>query len=153
MMGASLTVGAMTLEANKALLRRYKVDILNSRDIEALHEVAASDYLDHAAFPGQAGGLEGLKERASILWEALDPRWTIDDTIAEADMVVLRWRLTGTHRGTFLGVSPTGLPVTIRGIDMYRVKDGKMAEHWNVVDLLGFYEQIGLVRPIAAAAT
>jgi steroid delta-isomerase-like uncharacterized protein len=138
----------MTTEANKALLRRYKVGILNTRDIDALDQVAAPGYLDHAAFPGQAPGLEGLKQRAVILFRALDPQWTIHDAIAEGDLVVLRWSLTGTHRGEFLGIPPTGQAVTLHGIDMYRLQDGKIAEHWNVVDMFSFCQQIGaLPRP------
>ena len=133
----------MTTRANKALLRRYKVGILNNRDIGALDQVAAPGYLDHAAFPGQAQGREGLKQRAATLFRALDPQWTIHDTIAEDDLVVLRWSLTGTHRGEFLGIPPTGRVVTLRGIDMYRVQDGKIAEHWNVVDMLGLCQRAG----------
>jgi steroid delta-isomerase-like uncharacterized protein len=98
-------------------------------------------YLDHAAFPGQAPGREGLKQRAAILFQALDPRWTIHDTIVEGDMVVLRWSLTGIHRGEFLGIPRTGKAITLRGIDIYRVQDGKIAEHWNVVDMFGFCQQ------------
>jgi steroid delta-isomerase-like uncharacterized protein len=134
---------AMTTEANKALLRRYKTDILNTRDIEALNQVAAPGYLDHAAFRGQAPGLEGLKQRAATLFRALDPQWTIHDAIAEGDLVVLRWSLTGTHRGEFLGIPATGKTFVLRGIDMYRVQDGKIAEHWNVADMLGFCQQVG----------
>lgn len=133
----------MTTHANKALLHRYKIDILNNRDIDALDHVAAPGYLDHAAFPGQAPGREGLKQRAATLFRALDPQWTIHDTIAEGDLVVLRWSLAGTHRGEFLGIPPTGKAVTLHGIDMYRVHNGKIAEHWNVVDMLGFCEQAG----------
>lgn len=132
----------MTTEANKALLHRYKVEILNSRDLQALGQVAAADYVDHAAFPGQAAGVEGLKQRIGTLFEALDPHWTIHDTIAEGDMVVLRWSHAGTHRGEFLGIPPTGETFVLRGIDMYRVHDGKIAEHWNVVDLLGFRQEV-----------
>lgn len=131
-----------TLEANKALLRRYKTGILNDRNVDALEEVAVADYLDHAAFPGQAPGLEGLKQRATILWQALDPHWTIDDIVAERDIVVLRWHLSGRHVGAFSGMSATRKPCVIRGIDMYRVRDGKMAEHWNVVDMYGFWQQV-----------
>jgi steroid delta-isomerase-like uncharacterized protein len=142
-----------TLDANKALLRRYKVDILNSRDIDALDEVAAVDYVDHAAFPGQAPGLEGLKQRVAILFKALDPQWTIHDVVAENDMVVLRWSHQGTHIGEFIGIPPTGKPFVMQGIDMYRVRDGKMAEHWNVVDIYGFCKQIGrLVSDAGAVA-
>ena len=135
-------MGLSTPEANKALLRRYKTGILNDRDLDALGAVAAVDYLDHAAFPGQAAGLEGLKQRAATLWQALDAHWTIDDIVAENDMVVLRWHLTGRHIGSFAGIAPTGAPCVIRGIDMYRVHDGKMAEHWNVVDIHGFVQQV-----------
>jgi steroid delta-isomerase-like uncharacterized protein len=142
----------MTVEENKAILRRYKVDILNSREIDALDEVVAVDYLDHAAFPGQAPGLEGLKQRVTTLFQALEPTWTIDDIVAEDDMVVLRWSHIGTHVGEFLGIPPTGKSFTIRGIDMYRVRDGKMAEHWNVVDLYGFCQQVGAFPGEAATA-
>lgn len=142
--GAPLT-GATLLERNKALLRRYKTEILNSRDLDALAEVAAFDYLDHAGFPGQAPGLAGLRQRAANLFEALDPRWTIDDIVAEDDMVVLRWHLVGRHVGDFLGFPATGKPCVMRGIDMYRVRDGFMCEHWNVVDMFGFVQQVGLL--------
>jgi predicted ester cyclase len=131
--------------ANKALLRRYKVGILNSRDVDALGEVAAVDYLDHAAFPGHAPGLVGLKQRVTTLIQALDPYWTIHDIVAEGDMVVLRWSHKGTHVGEFLGIPATGRKFISRGIDMYRVRDGLMAEHWNVVDMFGFCQQVGVI--------
>ena len=133
---------AATLEANKALLRRYKTGILNERTLDALAEVAAVDYVDHAPFSGQPPGLDGLKQRVSMLWHALDPHWTIDDVIAENDMVVLRWHLSGTHRAAFAGIDATGKRCAIRGIDMYRVRDGRMVEHWNAVDLFGFRQQV-----------
>jgi steroid delta-isomerase-like uncharacterized protein len=132
-------------EANKALLRRYKVGLLNSRDVDALGEVAAVDYLDHAAFPGQAPGLVGLKQRIATLLQALDPVWTIHDIVAEGDIVVIRWSHTGTHVGDFLGIPATGRRFISRGIDMYRVRDGLMSEHWNVVDMLGFCQQVGVI--------
>jgi steroid delta-isomerase-like uncharacterized protein len=127
------------LEANKAVVRRYKTGILNQRDIGALDEVIGTDYLDHSAFPGQERGREGLKRRIATIWEALDPVWTIHEMIAEDDRVVIRWSHSGTHRGEFLGIPPSGKPFTLGGIDIYRVRDGYMVEHWNVVDLLGLY--------------
>jgi steroid delta-isomerase-like uncharacterized protein len=140
----------MAVEANKAIVRRYKVGILNSRDVDALDEIVAVDYLDHAAFPTQAPGLEGLKQRVATLIKALDPFWTIHDMIAERDIVVIRWSHVGTHRGEFLGIPPTGRQFTFKGIDIYRLHDGMMAEHWNSVDMYGFLQQI---RAIPAPET
>jgi predicted ester cyclase len=129
-------VETRTLEANKAVIRRYKTGILNQRELDALDEVVGEDYLDHAAFPHQGRGRDGLKTRIATLWDALDPQWTIHDMMAEGDKVVIRWSHTGTHRGEFLGLAPTGRPFTLGGIDIYRLRDGFMVEHWNVVDIL-----------------
>ena len=135
----------MSIEANKAIIRRYKVDILNSRDLAALDAIVGDDYLDHAAFPGQSPGRDGLKQRVSYLFDALDPQWTIHDIVAERDIVVVRWSHFAVHRGEFLGLQPTGRKFTMRGIDIYRVTAGKMTEHWNVVDMYGMYQQLGLL--------
>jgi steroid delta-isomerase-like uncharacterized protein len=134
----------MTTLDNKAIIRRYKVEILNSRDIDALDEVVAEDYLDHSAFPGQQRGRKGLKQRIRYIWDALDPQWTIHDTVAENDIVAIRWTQSGIHRGEFLGLEPTDREFILKGIDVYRVTDGMMSEHWNVVDMLGLRRQLGL---------
>lgn len=126
----------MSHEANKAVVRRYKLDVLNNRNLEALPEVASEDYLDHAAFSGQPPGIAGLRHRLELLLDALDPRWTIEDMVAEDDKVVVRWSHSGVHRGPLLGIPPSGRPFTMRGIDIYRIRDARMVEHWNVVDLL-----------------
>jgi steroid delta-isomerase-like uncharacterized protein len=135
----------MTIQANKALIRRYKEEILNSRDLAALDSVVADDYLDHAAFPMQGPGRLGLKSRVAYLFDAFDPQWTVHDIVAERDIVVVRWSHSGLHRGEFLGLPPTRREFTMRGIDIYRVTAGKMSEHWNVVDMLGLYLQLGFV--------
>jgi len=136
----------MSIDTNKAIIRRYKVDILNSRDLAALDAIVREDYLDHAAFPGQSPGRAGLKQRVSHLFAAFDPQWTIHEIVAERDIVVVRWSHSAVHRGEFLGLQPTGRTFTMRGIDIYRVTAGKMTEHWNVVDMLGMYQQLGLSR-------
>ena len=136
----------MTIEGNKAIVRRYKEDILNSRDLPALDAIVADGYLDHAAFPRQGPGRVGLKQRVSYLFEAFDPHWTVHDIIAERDIVVVRWSHSGIHRGEFLGLPPTGREFTMRGIDIYRITAGKMSEHWNVVDMFGLYQQLGFLQ-------
>lgn len=136
----------MTTEANKAIVRRYMMDILNRRNIAALDEVAAIDYVDYVRFPEQIPGREGLRQRLTILFRALDPQWTIQDMIAERDTVVVRWTLCGTHRAEFLGYQPTGRRIAFGGVDIYRIRDGTLAEHWNVVDMLAFHQQIEVIR-------
>lgn len=69
----------MTIEANKAVIRRYKEEILNSRDLAALDVIVAENYLDHAAFPQQGPGRGGLKQRVPYLFDAFDPHWTVHD--------------------------------------------------------------------------
>ncbi len=135
----------MTIEANKAVIRRYKEEILNSRDLAALDLIVSEDYLDHAAFPKQGPGRAGLKQRVAHLFDAFDPHWTVHDIVAERDIVVARWSHSGIHRGEFLGLQPTGREFTMRGIDIYRVTAGEMSEHWNVVDMFGLYQQLGLL--------
>jgi predicted ester cyclase len=122
-------------EENKALVRRYKLEILNGRRLDALGEVASEDYVDHAAFPGQAPGLGGFRQRLELIVRAFDPQWTMLDTVADADRVVVRWILRGVHRAAFLSFAATGAAIELNGIDMYAVKNGKFVEHWNVVDL------------------
>jgi predicted ester cyclase len=135
----------MSIETNKAIIRRFMEAVLNGRDLGVIDEIVAEDYLDHVAFPGQEPGRRGVKRRISYLLAALDPRWTPHDFIAEGDRVVARWSLTGTHRGEFLGLQPTGKEFTFQVLEIYRIKDGMMAEHWNVVDMFGFLQQIGAI--------
>ena len=130
-------------ESNKATVRRYLLEILNHRDTEALDSVVDANYLDHVAFAGQRPGREGVRQRVATLLGALNPQWTVHDLVAERDLVVVRWTLAGTHRGIFLGVPATGRSIRIDGIDIYRVRNGKLSEHWNVVDMLEFYRQVG----------
>jgi len=99
----------VSIEANKAVIRRYKEDILNSRDLAALDVIVSEDYLDHAAFPKQGPGRAGLKQRVAYLFDAFDPHWTVHDIVAERDIVVARWSHSGIHRGEFLrAVAATG---------------------------------------------
>jgi steroid delta-isomerase-like uncharacterized protein len=135
----------ISIETNKAIIRRFMEAVLNSRDLGVLDEIVAEDYLDHVAFPGQEPGRAGMKWRISYLLAALDPRWTPHDFIAEGDWVVARWSLTGTHRGEFLGNPPTGREFTLKVIELYRIANGRMAEHWNVVDMFGFLQQVGSI--------
>ncbi len=134
----------MNLDENKNLaLRVY--ELVNTGKTEDIGELVCGDYDEHDPFPGQGVGREGVLDRFSMLCSALAPRFTVDDVIAEADRVVVRWTNSGTHVGEFAGIPPTGRTFSIAGIDIYRVADNKLAEHWHVIDQLSMLSQLGVL--------
>lgn len=135
----------MSIEANKQVVRRFYEEVLNSGKIEALEELAVNNYQEHDMLPGQGDGLPGLRKRVTMLRTALTPRFALDDVIAEDDRVVVRWTNSGTHVGDFMGAPATGRSFRIAGVDIHRLQDGKMAEHWHVVDQLSMLQQLGLI--------
>lgn len=142
----------MSLDANKDLVRRYYEDVLNGRSVALLDKLAVSDYDEHSPFPGQPNGLEGLKARAGALLSAFDPYvFSVRELVAEGDTVVAYWTNTATHSGSFMGIPATGRRLSISGIDIHRIRDGRMAEHWHVVEELQMLQQLGLVPSPEAA--
>ena len=101
-------VTEMTVEDDKAVVRRYYDEVLNAGDVPLLEELAISGYREHDPLPGQTGGLDGLRQRVEMLQGAFHPHFTLEDIIAESDRVVVRWTNRGTHVGAFMGIPPTG---------------------------------------------
>ena len=135
----------MSSDTNRALTRRFYEQALNGRRAQVIDDIAAAGYDEHDPLPGQGEGREGLKNRITMLVDGLAPTFTIEDLIAEGDRVVVRWTNSGRHVGNFLGAAPTDRPYAIAGIDIYRVEDGRLAEHWHVVDQLSLLQQLGLI--------
>ena len=135
----------MSAETNKVLVRRFYDQVLNGRRVQAIDELAVTGYNEHDPLPGQREGREGLKDRVSMLADGLAPTFTIEDIIAEGDRVVVRWTSSARHVGDFLGIPPTGRSCAIAGIDIYRLEDGRLAEHWHVIDQLAMLQQLGLI--------
>jgi steroid delta-isomerase-like uncharacterized protein len=135
----------MSTDINKALVRRFYDQVLNSRQFEAIDDIAVADYEEHDPLPGQGEGRNGLRDRVTMLAGALAPTFTVEDVVAEADRVVVRWTNSGRHVGDFLGIPPTDRPFAIAGIDIYRIANGRLAEHWHVVDQLAMLQQLGLI--------
>ncbi len=133
------------MNKNKEVARRMYEEVFNRRELALIDELATPDYVEHDVLPGQRTGRDGLKDRVQMLIEAFDPQFTIEDLIAEGDRVVVRWTNSGTHVGEFLGIPSTGRSFNIAGIDIYRLEDGKLAEHWHVVDMYGQMVQLGLL--------
>ena len=143
----------MSVENNKTVVRRYYDEVLNAGNLGVIDELAVENYVENDPFPGQGNGRSDLKQRAATLLEAFSPcTFTIEDIVAEGDRVVARWRSSGTHSGSFLGMPATHHSYTIAGIDIHRLSAGRLAEHWHVVDQLSQLQQLG-VLPAPAAGT
>ena len=135
----------MTTETNRILARRVFEEVLNDRNLDLLDELAAPDYVEHSPLPGQGSGIDGLRDRYALLFDAFEFQFTVEDVIAEGDKVVLRWTQTGTHIGPLFGMPATGRSSRTTGIEIWRVENDKLAEHWDVVDVYGQLLQLGLL--------
>lgn len=132
--------------ANKTITKRFVDNGINKRNLNALDELVAEDFIEHVPFPGQGTGREGLKTVVGGFLQAFpDIVWTTHEQIAENDKVVSRFSWTGTHRGTFLGVPATGRKVTVWGVVIDVVRGGKMVESRIIMDTLGLMQQLGVI--------
>lgn len=135
----------MSTEENKAVVRRV-YESFTQNNLDVLDELIASDVTDHNPNPGQPPGLEGLKQFISSMHTILsDLQMNVEDMVAEGDKVVARLRVSGTHQGESMGNAPTGNQVTFTGIDILRIAEGKVVEHWGNIDELGMLRQLGVI--------
>jgi steroid delta-isomerase-like uncharacterized protein len=137
----------MSVEANKAIVRRIFEEVFNQRNLALADELSAPDALNDAAPPGiTPDGPESLKQIVQMLTSAFpDLHTTVEDMIAEGDKVVARTTLNGTHEGPLWGIPPTGKRVSQEQIHIVRLRDGKVAEHRAVRDDLGMMQQLGVI--------
>ncbi len=113
-------------------------------DFGVAEEIVAEDCVFHDGPPGLLPGPDGVKEWAIMIRNGFpDIRVTEEQFIAEGDRVAGRFVAQATHGGEFMGVPATGNPVTFSGINIMRVAEGKIAEHWVNYDALGIMQQIG----------
>ena len=144
---------ASTTESNKALSRRFVEEFFNKGNPAIADELVAANYVEHTPFPGQAPGREGLKQGLAIFRTAFPAfHADIEELVAEGDKVVSRSTWHGTHKGTFMGVAPTGKSVTVSGLDMLRIVNGKVVEHWGYEDDMGLMQQLGAMPPPGSPA-
>ncbi len=133
----------MSLEENKAVIRSlYEAD--NAKDLSILDEVILPDFYD-ASF--QLRGPKSYKQFESKFFKGF-PDWheTIEDIIAEEDKVWVRFTGTGTHKGEWRGLPPTGKKITISGVQIWRLFDGKVMEKDSIIDLLEAFKQLGVIK-------
>jgi steroid delta-isomerase-like uncharacterized protein len=134
---------------NKATLRRFH-DAVTSGDADliakTIDEVVDPDVRIGTPLPIDATGAQALKQVWGTLLRAYpDLHVTVEDVIVEADKLVCRNVVTGTHQGEYLGLPPTGRTVTYNEIFIFRFEGGRIAETWGVVDLLAQLRQLGAI--------
>ena len=129
--------------ANIALVSRHYDDFLNRGDMSAADRDLRPDFVDHAAPPGTPPGPESAKAFITMVRAAFsDIRVIEEEVIADGDMVgvVGCWR--GTHDGSFFGIEATGRSVEIRGLVLWRIIDGQLADRWAVLDYDSLFQAI-----------
>jgi steroid delta-isomerase-like uncharacterized protein len=135
-------------EENKAIVRHFVKLAQGSgpeASMAAIDEYIAPDFKDHSAV-GVPPTREGVKMTFGALWAGMpDMKCTIHEQIAEGDKVVTRKTLSGTNTGDLFGVPATGKHIDLQVIDILRIKDGKLVEHWNIVDQMGLMQQLGVI--------
>jgi len=133
-------------EANKTLMKRFVTEYQTGDDQAVLVELMAPDIVDHSALPGFPPGRDGVKALFDAFHAAFEGfRAEIHDQVAEDDRVVTRKTFHGRHQGEFMGAPATGRQISLDVIDIVRIADGRIVEHWNLVDQLGLLRQLGVV--------
>lgn len=137
----------MSAEENKALARRVIEQMFNEENLEVADELLAPGYVDHdPSLPQDVHGPEGFKQYVGMYRAAFpDLHVQIDDQLAEGDRVATRWTGTGTHNGELAGITPTGKPVTLPGMEIVRIANGKLIEGWEGYDSGTLLRQLGVM--------
>jgi steroid delta-isomerase-like uncharacterized protein len=139
----------MSIERNKEVVRRLH-DLWNTGDLAVIPEIFHPDFAGHWPPSSRRPERRGLDEvRAGIVsTRTAFPDWfeRVVDMVAEGDRVATRYVSTGTHRGEFWGVPPTGTRVTVHEMSVYRIADGKVIEQWCSIDELARLTQLGIVE-------
>lgn len=137
------------MPTNRDLAIRWFEDVWNERDLRSVPELTTEDVVAHdmegpsVTTTGRAAFLEFHSRMCAAV---PDIRFEVLDTIAEEDRVVLRTHTHGTHTGSELGIPPTGNPIDFASIIILRFQDGRIAEAWNFIDQLAFYQQLRILN-------
>jgi steroid delta-isomerase-like uncharacterized protein len=133
----------VSIEANKAVVMRVVEEMWNRGDAAAVEELIAPGMVEHGAFGSGTGGREAARDTIGRFRAAFpDLVLEAEQLIAEGDQVVLHWVGRGTHEGEFMGIPPSGIAVTARGLDIYRIAEGQVVEHWGYPDVPGLMAQL-----------
>lgn len=141
-----------TIRDNKRIGRLVLEEMWGKGRLDLAARLYAEGYDDHVGKgpePGEVKGAAGIMQAVTMFRTAFpDLVYVVEEEIAEGDLVVARFSARGTHLGPFLGHAPTGRVVTYRGIDINRIRDGRIVESWVQYDALGLLQQLGIVPAV-----
>jgi steroid delta-isomerase-like uncharacterized protein len=143
---------SMSSEAAKAVVRRNTEEVQSRGNFDVFEELFAPDFLDHTPQPGRTPDRDGARELYRVLRTAFpDFRAEIHWQAADGDLVTTYKTYYGTHEGPFLGIAPTGRKIHFETVDVMRVRNGQIAEHWGVANLFSLMQQLGALPPVHGA--
>ena len=142
-------------EHNKAIVRRLIEEVWNKGNLSLADQLFTPNYEHHdPSSPDFGRGPESERKRVTLYRNAFpDCRLTIEDIISEGETVMTRWTCRGTHKGDLNGITPTGKQITVSGMTVSRLSNGKFAESHVNWDALGLMQQLGVVPELAKAKT
>jgi steroid delta-isomerase-like uncharacterized protein len=131
--------------SDEAVVRRFYEEMNNDRKNELAFELFTEDHRMHDPQVPTADGPQGMADTVAVYQQAVDGHWDVEEMFSAGDRVVVRWVGSGQHVGELNGIPPTRKPVRVDAITIHRVRDGRIAETWEVWDTLGLLQQIGAV--------
>jgi steroid delta-isomerase-like uncharacterized protein len=130
---------------NELVVRRYYEEMCNRRRNDLAGELFAPTHRLHNPQAPIPDGPEAVAQAVSVYQNAVDGRWTIHEILSVEDRVVVRWTGTGTHVRDLTGIPATGRSIRVEAISIHRIEHSKIAETWEVLDMLGLLQQLGVV--------
>ncbi len=132
-------------ENNKAVVRRLYEEGWNRGDLASLDQTLSPDFFDHEAPPGMQKGVEAAKQAFGMYLATFpDMKFELEELIAGGDRVVAKVTMTGTQKGPFLGKPASNEVMSLRGIDLFRVADGKVTDHWGAMNMWDLINALGV---------
>ena len=137
----------MSTEQNKAIVRQFIEEGINRNDFSIGEALLSDSYIEHEELPpGVPSGVEGVKLLFTMMHNAVpDFHASINDIIAEGDKVVVFMTWTGTQQGELMGIPASGKQMAYNVIDIFRIVDGRVQEHWGVSDTMTMMQQLGAI--------
>lgn len=135
----------MSLIANKTVIYNWYEEAWNKKNIAVIEQLIDADFVAYD-YPEQPTGVGAAKNLVNQYLSAFpDLHFTIEDILAEDDKVMVRWTASGTHKGELMGAAPTNKQMTVKGVTISRIANGKIVEFWDSFDQLGMLKQLGLI--------